>query len=138
MKHYVTVQDIIALFRPLTAQEQERADALIPIVEATLRQRAINVGKDLDEMVLTQKLNKDVLKGVLVDVIARTLLTSTTAQPMTQFSEAGMGYSVSGSFLNPGGGLFIKNDELKKLGLKRQKVGFIDMMPSRGDDEWDF
>ena len=30
-------------------------------------------------------------------------------EPMTQMSESALGYSVSGTYLVPGGGLFIKN-----------------------------
>jgi hypothetical protein len=33
---------------------------------------------------------------------------------------------VSGSFLSPGGGIFIKNDELKRLGILRQRIGVIE------------
>ncbi|MBT0881660.1 phage Gp19/Gp15/Gp42 family protein, partial [Campylobacter sp. 2018MI27] len=44
----------------------------------------------------------------------------------TQMTESALGYSYSGSFLVPGGGLFIKDTELKRLGLKRQRYGVID------------
>ncbi|MGV7835606.1 Gp19/Gp15/Gp42 family protein, partial [Mycobacterium kansasii] len=40
--------------------------------------------------------------------------------------ESALGYSVSGSYLVPGGGLFIKNSELSRLGLKKQRFGVID------------
>ena len=46
---------------------------------------------------------------------------------MTQFSQSAGGYSVSGSFLIPGGGLFIKNSELARLGLKKQRIGAINV-----------
>lgn len=36
-------------------------------------------------------------------------MTSTNQEPMTQITQAAGGYSASGSFLVPGGGLFIKN-----------------------------
>jgi hypothetical protein len=36
-----------------------------------------------------------------------------------------LGYSVSGTFLNPGRGIFIKNNELSRLGLKYRKMGVI-------------
>ena len=124
---FVTTQDVIELFRPLTAEELEKAEALIPVVEDSLRQYALNVGKDLYLMVEYGQIMENVLKSVIVDVIGRTLMTSTTNEPMTQMSESALGYSVSGTFLNPGGGLFIKNSELAKLGLKRQRIGFIDM-----------
>ena len=54
-------------------------------------------------------------------------MTSTNSEPMIQSSESALGYSVSGTFLNPGGGLFIKKSELSRLGLKRQKIGVIEL-----------
>ena len=65
-----------------------------------------------------------------VDVVSRALMTPTASTgfgPMTQMSQAAGGYSVSGTFLNPGGGLFVKEAELKALGLKRQKYGVIEV-----------
>jgi hypothetical protein len=53
-------------------------------------------------------------------------MTSTDQEPMTQMSESALGYSFQGSFLVPGGGLFIKKSELARLGLKRQRYGVID------------
>ena len=72
-----------------------------------------------------------VAKSVVVDVVARTLLTSTTDEPMVQTSQSALGYSFSGTYLVPGGGLFIKKNELARLGLRRQKMGVIDLY---GDD----
>ena len=76
---------------------------------------------------LTDPSFASVVKSVTVDVVARTLMTSTNQEPMTQFSESALGYSVSGSYLVPGGGLFIKDSELKRLGLKNQRYGVIDI-----------
>ena len=49
--NYATIADIVALFRPLTEEEVERANALIPTVSARLRVEAGKVGKDLDAMI---------------------------------------------------------------------------------------
>lgn len=68
-----------------------------------------------------------VAKSVTVDVLARMLMTSTSSEPMTQISQSAGGYSVSGTYLVPGGGLFIKRSELARLGLRRQKMGVIDL-----------
>ncbi len=68
-----------------------------------------------------------IAKSVTVDVITRMLLSSTTNEPMTQFSQSAMGYTTSGTYLVPGGGLFIKDAELSRLGLKRQRLGVIDI-----------
>ena len=125
---YATVQDIIALKRPLTPEEAARAEVLLPLVSASLRYEADKTGKDLDWMI---ELNDDlaqVAKSVTVDVTMRELMVSTNAddEPMTQYSQSALGYSVSGTYLVPGGGLFIKNSELSRLGLKRQRLGVIE------------
>ena len=130
MDNYTTIDDITNLFRPLTPEEKERAQALIPVVCDNLRQEAMKRGKDLDKMITDKKLFKNVLVSVMVDIIARALMTSTTSEPMTQFSQSALGYSYSGTFLNPGGGLFIKKSELARLGLRRQQYGVIDLWES--------
>lgn len=122
---YATVDDIRALWRPLTTEEAARATALIPTVCSSLRLAAKKVGMDLDAMVAADPDLAAVAKSVTVDVVARALMTSTTSEPMTQFSESALGYTASGTFLVPGGGLFIKNSELERLGIRRQRYGVI-------------
>lgn len=124
---YATINDITALYRPLTAAEQTKATALIPIVEDELRQKARNVGKDLDDMIMRGDVLLNVVKSVIVDVVARTLMTPTDETPMTQMSQSALGYTVSGSYLVPGGGLFVKKSELERLGLRRQRIGVIEL-----------
>ena len=130
MSSYATVEDIQSLWRPLTNDEVARASALLPVVSDSLRMEADKVGKDLDEMISQSSWLAAVAKSVTVDVVARTLMTSTNQEPTTQFSESALGYSVSGTYLVPGGGLFIKKSELARLGLRRQKLGVIDLCPS--------
>lgn len=122
MTNYVSMDDVISLWRPLKRDEINRVDYLIPVVEDNLRLEARKAGKDLD-ILAQDETYRYVLKSVIVDVVARTLMTSTDSEPMTQFSESALGYSYSGNFLVPGGGLFIKKSELNKLGLRKQKIG---------------
>lgn len=124
---YATVNDLNTLWRPLTSDETDKANALLPIVSDLLRQAAKNVGKDLDEMIANGDVLATVVKSVTCDVTARALMTPTSGAPMTQMSESALGYSVSGTFLSPGGGLFIKTSELGRLGLRRQKIGVIEL-----------
>ena len=123
---YATVDDVSTLWRAMTADEQTRCEALLPVISEALRQEARNVGRDLDEMIASEDVSEEVVKAVTVDVVARTLMTSTNQEPMSQMSESALGYSVSGTFLVPGGGLFIKKAELARLGLRRQRYGVID------------
>ena len=124
---FATVNDLKNLWRPLKSDEVERAEYLLEIVSDSLRIEADKVGKDLDAMVVANPALANVAKSVTVDVVARTLMTSTTQEPMTQFNQSALGYSVSGSFLVPGGGLFIKKAELSRLGLRRQRYGVMDI-----------
>ena len=125
MADFATTSDIVTLWRTLTDDEESRAEALLPIVSDSLRVEAQRVGKDLDELAETPSF-ASVLKSVTVDVVARTLMTSTNGEPAIQSSESALGYSQSATFLVPGGGLFIKNTELARLGLRRQRYGTLD------------
>lgn len=127
MADFATISDVTALYRALTTDETTRAEALLPIVSDSLRFEATKVGKDLDQMIEENEYLASVAKSVTVDVIARTLMTSTDSEPMTQMSQSALGYSVSGTYLVPGGGLFIKKSELARLGLRRQQRKVIDL-----------
>lgn len=133
MTEYATIDDVIKLWRSMTPEEIERAKQLIPIICASLRQEAKKVHKDLDAMIEADEDLALVAKSVTVDVVARTLLTSTEDEPMTQTTQSALGYSVSGTFLVPGGGLFIKKSELSRLGLRRQRIGVIDLYENQRD-----
>lgn len=127
MSDFATIEDINMLWRPLTNSEETRATALLAVVSDSLRMEAQKVGKDLDKMLQENSMLVNVAKSVTVDVVARTLMTSTDSEPMTQMSQSALGYSVSGTYLVPGGGLFIKKSELARLGLKRQRMGVIEL-----------
>lgn len=126
MQPFATVEELQMLWRELKNSELERATKLLEVVSDTLRVEANRTGKDIDNMMLENPSYTNVVKSVTVDVVARTLMTSTDQEPMTQYSEGALGYQVSGSYLVPGGGLFIKNAELARLGLRRQRIGGLD------------
>ncbi len=127
MEPFATIEDLSTLWRELKPAETKRAGALLKVVSDSLRVEAEKVGKDLDKMVEAKPYFATVVKSVTIDVVARTLMTSTDQEPMTQYSESALGYSVSGSYLVPGGGLFIKDSELKRLGLRKQRFGARDI-----------
>lgn len=126
MKPFATIDDLQTLWRNLQPTETERAKALLDVVSDMLREEAYRYNRNLDEMVQERASFGNVVKSVVVDVVARALMTSTEQEPMTQYSESAMGYSVSGSFLVPGGGIFIKESEKKRLKLTTQRIGVIE------------
>ena len=126
MSSFATLKDVALLWRPLAESEEKRAEALLSVVSDSLRVEATKVGKDLDVMVLTTPALASVAKSVTVDVVARALMTSTNQEPLSQFSQTAGPYTASGTYLVPGGGLFIKKSELARLGLRRQRIGVIE------------
>lgn len=127
MANYADINDVIALWRPLSTDEIAKVESLLPIVSNCLRYEAEKVGKDLDEMIAEDSALVDVAKSVTVDVVKRYINDNTTDRvSMSQMSESAGGYTVSGTYLVAGGGLFIKKSELARLGLRKQRFGVID------------
>lgn len=135
MSDFATVDDAAALWRPLTTAESERAEALLPGVCDALRAEAGKRGKDLDAMIAAGELSGEVVKLVTVGIVSRTLSQSTeNSNLLTQESQSAMGYTWSGTYALPGGGVLnILNNDLKRLGLLRQKYGGIDFYGHQGD-----
>lgn len=122
---FATVDDISTLWRQLTAEEQTRAEALLPLMSDEIRVLGRNAGKDIDAEIESDSTYGSVVKIVTVDVVARILRQSTQGDAMTQEAQSALGYSWSGSYAVPGGGIansILRND-LKKLGILKQQIG---------------
>lgn len=127
MAAFATITDVELLFRPLTSEEIPKATELLNIISDQLRMYAKQVGKDLDEMVEGGEVLPSVVKSVVVDVLGRFLQTPNDEAPMSQFSQSALGYTVSGTYLVAGGGVWVKKSELARLGLRRQKLGAAEL-----------
>ena len=129
MSDFATIDDITALFRPLSNEEQTRAAALLPVVSDMLRYEANKVGKDLDAMIEADEAYGSVVKLVTVDVVVRALSIDTQSAPMSQESQSALGYSWSGTYAVPGGGISgaIMRNDLKRLGIRRQRYGAMEI-----------
>lgn len=127
MSAYATVEELIEYWRPLTESEQERAEVLLDNVSAEIRLYAKGLNIDFDTMVQADDDLATVTRSVTMDTVARILNQSTTEEAVSQYSQSAMGYSVSGTYLVPGGGSLVLNRDLKRLGLKRQRFGAMEV-----------
>ena len=128
METFATVNDVIALTgKSYTHAEEERITALLPLVCDALRYEATKRGYDLDEMAEDASF-ESVLKLVTVDVVARAMRQSYEGEPMSQESQSALGYTWSGTYATPGGGVAnaIMRNDLKRLGLLRQRYGAVE------------
>ena len=132
MRSYATIEEVVALSGGSYSEaERERIKALLPLVSDVIRVEGEKVGKNVDKMIFEDQAYESVVKLVTVDVIVRIMRQATTGEPMSQMSQSALGYSVSGTYAIPGGGMAIslmENDK-KKLGFKVQRYGSITLWP---------
>ena len=127
---FATLAEVEALTgRTYTADEQDRIEAILPLISDALRVEAERVGKDLDAMVGSSAAYANVAKLVTVDIVVRALRQSQDGEPMTQESQGALGYTWSGTYAIPGGGIAaaIMRNDLKRLGLRRQQIGTVEL-----------
>lgn len=130
MANFATLAEVIALSgKTYTQDEQTRISTLLPLVCDALRYEAQKVGKDLDGMIEDIDGYSSVVKLVTADIVIRVLRQSTDGEPMTQESQGALGYTWSGTYAIPGGGIAnsIMRNDLKRLGLRRQQYGTEEM-----------
>lgn len=134
-KSYASVSDINDIGgRVLTAEEQEHAQKLINIASAKLRITVKKYGKNLDALINSDDDYGAVAKEIIVRAVVRALNAAVDNSPAAvQASQAAMGYSVSMTYLNAGQSLYFLRNELKELGLLRQKYGVLEVYGSDGD-----
>ena len=81
LEPFATTNDVSNIWRKLKEDEIPRAEKLLDLVSDSLRMEADKVGKNLDEMIKAKPYFLNVVKSVTVDVVARTLMTSTDSEP---------------------------------------------------------
>ena len=137
MSDFATLTDVVTLTgKEYSAEESDRIEALLPLVSDALRMEARAVGKNLDEMVSADSAYASVVKMVTVDVVARVMRQSMDGEPLSQESQSGLGYSWSGTYAVPGGGISgaIMRNDLKRLGLRRQRIGVYEIWDGLQDE----
>lgn len=137
MSDFATLTDVVVLSgKEYTSKESDRVEALLELVSDALRVEAKKVGKDLDEMVDADPAYASVVKLVTVDVVARVMRQSMDGEPLSQESQSGLGYSWSGTYAVPGGGISgaIMRNDLKRLGLRRQRIGVYEIWDGSQDE----
>ena len=139
MEPFATLGDVITLSgATYTNDEQTRIEALLPLLSDALRVEGEKAGVDLDNQAETVSGYASTLKLVTVDIVVRVMRQSTSGDPMSQESQSGLGYTWSGTYAVPGGGIgqSIMRNDLKRLGLMRQAYGWEDWYHAtpRSDD----
>ncbi len=130
MTNFAELEDVLQITgKDYTTDEMIRIETLIPLVCDALRVEAAKVGKDLDALADGNAAFASVAKLVVVDVVTRAMRQSVDREPLSQESQSGLGYTWSGTYAIPGGGISgaIMRNDLKRLGLRRQQYGVMEL-----------
>lgn len=131
MSDFATLEEVLAIEGvTYTLEQQSRVEALLPLVSDLIRRAGADVGMDIDALVEANENGyASVVKLVTCDVVARVMRQSTTGDPMSQEAQSALGYSWSGTYAIPGGGvtMSLMRNELKTLGIRRQRYGVMDI-----------
>lgn len=132
---YADVNDIIAIGRSLTPAEQQAADKLIEIASAKLRILGTKYGRDIDKMIADNSDYTYAAKDVVVKSVVRALDSMADNAPAAiQSSQAALGYSVSMTYLNAGQSIYFLKNELRDLGIMRQRYGAMEVYNNASND----
>lgn len=133
---YADTEDVITLGRQLTPEETGKVPQLLEIASALLRQEAKKRGHDLDDMIAEDPDKGLIAKILTVNSVVRSLNASgeSSSPAVVQGSQSGLGYSASYTYLNAGQDIYYLRNELKEIGILRQKCGVLEVYASANDD----
>ena len=116
-----SVSDLMAAWKPLSLDDQARAEVLLLQASNYLRQIAYNNGKDIDDNIIADPTG---VYGANVKMVVTSAVQRSLASPVdmvpdaSQWTQSASPYSESMSFSgNVSATLFFKDKELKLLGL---------------------
>lgn len=138
MSAFATIEELITLSgASYTTEQVARAEALLPLVSDLIRAEGGKCGVDVDGRIVESSTYASTVKLVTCDVVSRAMRQSTTGDSFSQESQSALGYTWSGTYAIPGGGvaMSLMNNEKKLLGFKRQRYGVIELWDGSQDAE---
>lgn len=131
---YATVEDIQAL-RPLSEQEQQQAGVLLQYASDRLRVIGSKYGCNIDALVSGDDSYASAVKITVINTVLNALgrlSVSAGESAASQATQSGLGYSMTLTYANAGSVLWFGKNDLKDLGLLRQKYGALDLYGNGG------
>lgn len=134
---FVTLAELEALTGVrYTDDDLVRAETMLPLVSDLIRVEGRKYGIDVDDKIEADSAYESVVKMITCDVVARAMRQSKTGDLMSQESQSALGYTWSGTYAIPGGGvaMSLMNNERKMLGFKRQRYGVMEIWDGSQDE----
>ena len=135
---FVTLAELEALTGVrYTDDDLTRVETMLPLVSDLIRVEGRKYGVDVNEKIEADSAYESVVKMITCDVVSRAMRQSKTGDPLSQESQSGLGYSWSGTYAIPSGGvaMSLMNNERKMLGFKRQRYGVMELWDGSADEQ---
>lgn len=128
MKDYATPDDYERVYQvTLNADQHSRLPILLGFASSLLRQEAKRRGYDMDEMLAKDADKASIAMMITLASVHRVMSKQEADMPLEQFSQSALGYTFSGTYVNPGDDLYFLNNELKRIGIIKQRYGALEI-----------
>lgn len=129
MDIYASVEDYEKVYNTaLNNEQQKRLLMLIELASSLLREEANKRNMNLSAVISSSDDKANVAKMVVLACVHRVMSKDDEQDmPLEQFSQSALGYTFSGTYVNPGDDLYYLRNELKRMGIIKQRYGAMEI-----------
>lgn len=129
MDIYASVEDYEKIYNTALNNEQhKRLLMLIELASSLLREEANKRNMNLSAVISSSDDKANVAKMVVLACVHRVMSKDDEQDmPLEQFSQSALGYTFSGTYVNPGDDLYYLRNELKRMGIIKQRYGAMEI-----------
>ncbi|BDF40071.1 MULTISPECIES: Gp19/Gp15/Gp42 family protein [Bacteria] len=122
MDAYASVEDLQARWRPLSSDEEERAEQKLKDASLIVADECRRFGVNLNA---ADGMTKDALSLTVCEMVKRAMMSPVDRAPITQGGLTVGPFNQSLTYANPTGDLYLTSSEKRRLGIGRQSAGFV-------------
>lgn len=129
MDIYASIEDYEKVYNIiLNNEQQKRLLVLIELASSLLREEANKRKINLSAVINSSDDKANVAKMVVLACVHRVMSKDDDQDmPLEQFSQSALGYTFSGTYVNPGDDLYYLKNELKRMGIIKQRYGAVEI-----------
>ena len=129
MDIYASVEDYEKVYNTaLNNDQHKRLLMLIELASSLLREEANKRNMTLSAVISSSDDKANVAKMVVLACVHRVMSKDDDQDmPLEQFSQSALGYTFSGTYVNPGDDLYYLRNELKRMGIIKQRYGAMEI-----------
>ena len=129
MDIYASVEDYEKVYNTaLNNDQHKRLLMLIELASSLLREEANKRNMNLSAVISSSDDKANVAKMVVLACVHRVMSKDDDQDmPLEQFSQSALGYTFSGTYVNTGDDLYYLRNELKRMGIIKQRYGAMEI-----------